>query len=160
MIFVTLGTQDKQFVRLLKAVEDCIRSGDITEEVIVQSGRTDYESDLMKVVKLIPQDQFEKYVSECSLLITHGGVGSIMTGLKAGKKVIAAPRLMKNDEHESDHQIQIVSEFVRRGNVLAYNENDSLAEVLKKVKDFEPNKYESNTSNMIRLIEDFIRENS
>ena len=160
MIFVTLGTQDKQFTRLLKNVEQAVKDGIITEKVIVQSGRTDFSSDCMEVLSLIPQDLFERYVRECSLLITHGGVGSIMTGLKAGKKVIAAPRLVKYDEHESDHQLQIVSEFVRRGNVLELGENDSLAEVLKKAETFVPAPYTSNTSHMINLIEDFIRSNS
>ena len=45
MIFVTLGTQDKSFSRLLDAIEKQIKNGNIKEKVIVQAGHTDYISD-------------------------------------------------------------------------------------------------------------------
>ncbi len=93
LIFVTLGTQDKGFSRLLKAIEKAIDSGYIKEEVIVQAGITNFESDKMKIYNLLPIDEFNNYIEKCNLLITHGGVGSILSGLKNGKKVIAAPRL-------------------------------------------------------------------
>ena len=56
MIFVTLGTNDKSFVRLLKAVEDCVRSGVIQEKVVVQAGYTQYESDCMEIFDYIEGD--------------------------------------------------------------------------------------------------------
>ena len=44
MILVTLGTQDKQFVRLLDIVQEQIDLGNIKDKVIVQAGCTKYES--------------------------------------------------------------------------------------------------------------------
>jgi len=93
VIYVTLGTQDKSFDRLLKQIQNEIDNGTITEEVIVQAGHTKFESKDMKIFDLISLDDFNKYMNECSLLITHGGVWSIVDGLKNGKKVIAVPRL-------------------------------------------------------------------
>ncbi len=49
MILVSLGTQDRSFVRLLKAVEKQIRLGNIKEKVVVQAGETHYESDCMEI---------------------------------------------------------------------------------------------------------------
>ena len=43
MILVTLGTQDKSFVRLLKAIDREIKKGNIKEKVIVQAGYTKYK---------------------------------------------------------------------------------------------------------------------
>ena len=103
MIFVTLGTNDESFERLLKAIDKEIDKGTIKEKVIVQAGCTKYESKNMEILDLVPRDEFEKLISECNLLITHGGVGSILTGINKGKKVIAVPRLAKYNEHGNDH---------------------------------------------------------
>ena len=161
MILVTLGTQDKAFVRLLQAIDNEIKNGNIKEKVVVQAGYsiTKYKSDNMEMFDLIDREEFNKLVKECSLLITHGGVGSILTGLKAGKKVIAIPRLAKYKEHINDHQIQIVNEFSKKGYILAYNEDDKLSDILEKAKKFKPEKYVSNTDNLIKIIKDFIDNN-
>ena len=50
-------------------------------------------------------------INDCNILITHGGVGSIISGLKKDKKVIAVPRLEKYKEHVNDHQLQIIENF-------------------------------------------------
>ena len=92
------------------------------------------------------------------MIITHGGVGSIISGLKNNKKVIVCPRLHKYDEHENDHQLQITENFSKQGYVLSFLENDCLEKILKKIKKFEPKKYKSNTKNMIKLIEKIIDE--
>ena len=89
MIFVTLGTQDKSFERLLKAIDKEIEKGNIKEKVIVQAGLTKYESPNMEILDLISEDEFDRLVDECDLLITHGGAGSILAGIKKNKKIIA-----------------------------------------------------------------------
>ena len=159
MIFVTLGTQDKVFTRLLRDIEKEIDKGIIKDKVIVQAGFTKYKSDKMEIFDLLDKDEFDKYIKECDLLITHGGVGSILTGLKNNKKVIASPRLAKYNEHINDHQKQIIDKFEKAGYLLSYNEGDDLGKIIKKATNFKPNKYVSNTDNMIRIIRDFIRKN-
>lgn len=156
MIFVTLGTQDKSFKRLLKNIDKEIENGTIKDKVIVQAGHTKYNSKNMEIFDLINKEDFDKYIKECDLLITHGGVGSIITGLKHDKIVIASPRLAKYDEHVNDHQLQIIERFTEKGYILSYNEKDDLKEVLKKAKKFKPQKYTSNTRNMIELIVGYI----
>ena len=156
MIFVTLGTQDKDFSRLLKAVEKQIQTGNITKRVVAQIGTTKYESTLMETFDLIPADKFDEFMKECDILITHGGVGSILTGLKNNKKVIAAARLSKYKEHVNDHQLQIIDKFTKAGLILELKDFDKLDKVLKKCEKFRPKKYKSNTENMVKLIENYI----
>ncbi len=156
MILVTLGTQDKDFSRLLKAVEKQIEKGNIKEKVVAQIGTTKYESKLMETFDLIPADKFNELMSECNILITHGGVGSILAGLKNDKKVIAAARLSKYKEHVNDHQLEIIDKFTEAGFILELKDFDRLDKVLKKCDNFKPKKYKSNTENMVKLIEDYI----
>lgn len=157
MILVTLGTQDKKFYRLLDEIERLIKNGIIKEEVIVQAGySSDYKSDYMKIFDLIPMDDFTKLIHECDLLITHGGVGSIVDGLKNEKKIIAAPRLKKYNEHTNDHQIQIVNNFNKCGYILGLFDIYKLDKMIAKAKNFKPKKYVSNTSKMVELIDELI----
>ena len=159
MILVTLGTQDKSFKRLLDAIQKEIDKGNIKDKVIVQAGCTEYESNDMEIFDLIDRDKFADLIKECDLLITHGGVGSILTGLKNNKLIIAAPRLAKYKEHTNDHQLQIIEKFDDAGLILPLYDFDKLDETLRKIKKFKPKKYKSNTNNMIKLIENYIDNN-
>ena len=159
MILVTLGTQDKKFYRLLDAIEEEINKGNIKDKVIVQAGySSDYKTKNMEIFDLIPLKKFDKLVKECDILITHGGVGSIITGLKYNKKVIAMPRLKKYKEHTNDHQVQIVNIFSNNGYILSISEEENLENVLKRIKGFKPKKYKSNNDNFVKLIEENINK--
>lgn len=158
MIFVTLGTQDKEFTRLLEAIDREIEKGNIKERVVVQAGYTKYESKNMEIFDLIPTDEFNKYIKSADLIITHGGAGSILTAIKNNKKVIAAARLYKYKEHTNDHQKQIVKEFADEGYILELRDFNKLGKLIEKSKSFTPKKFVSNTPNMIKLIEDYIED--
>ena len=158
MILVTLGTQDKKFYRLLDIIQNAIDNGKIKDKVVVQAGySSDYKSNDMEIFDLIPIAKFQKLVKECDFLITHGGVGSIITGLKANKKIIAVPRLKKYKEHTNDHQVQIVDNFANDGYILKMNETDSLSDVLRNLDSFVPKKYKSNNNNFVKVIDKEIR---
>jgi len=159
MILVTLGTQDKSFKRLLDAIQKEIDNGNIKDKVVVQAGCTKYESKDMEIFDLIDRDKFADLIKECDLLITHGGVGSILTGLKNNKKVIAAPRLKEYGEHTNNHQLEIIEKFSYSGLILPLYEFNELEKILKNIDKFKPKKYKSNTNNMIKLIEDYIDNN-
>lgn len=154
MILITLGTQDKKFYRLLDEVQKLIDKKVIKDKVIVQAGCSkNYKTKDMEMFDLIPMDEFNDLIKKCDLLITHGGVGSIIDGLKAGKVVIAAPRLKKYKEHTNDHQLQIIDNFSKEGYILGLTNFDDLEKMIKRSKSFKPKKYVSNTDKMIKLIE-------
>lgn len=159
MIFVTLGTQDKSFKRLLLAIQKQIDEGNINEEVIVQAGYTKFESDKMKIFDLLSMDEFNNYMEKCDLLITHGGVGSILKGLKNNKKIIAAARLEKYKEHTNDHQIQIIENFTNNGYILKLDNFEKLDIALKEAESFVPKKYISNRDNFIMKLKNYIDNN-
>ncbi len=159
LILVTLGTQDKQFNRLLEAVQKAINEGYIKDKVVVQAGYTHFESKDMEIFDLIDREKFSSLIAECDILITHGGVGSILTGLKNGKKVIACPRLAKYQEHVNDHQKQIIERFYQAHLLIKLDENDDLGKVIEQTKDFVPEKFVSNNANFVKMVEEFIDNN-
>lgn len=149
MTLVTLGTQHQEFTRLL----DYIENSNLKGEIIVQAGYTKYESKRMKIFDFISYDEMEKYIDKCDLVITHAGTGSIVMPLKKGKKVIACARLSKFGEHVDDHQVELVDVFYSEGYILKVDEDTSLDEVLKNIKDFKPKKFVSNTKRFIENLE-------
>ena len=156
MILVTLGTQDKTFVRLLDEIDKLINKGIIKDKVIVQAGFTKYSSDNMEIFDLIPQDDFNSLMDKADLIITHGGVGNIISALEKNKKVIAVPRLAKYGEHINDHQTQIIAKFNSLGYIIGLQDVAELAAALTKVKKFKPNKFIHNNNKMLNLVSELI----
>lgn len=152
MILVLLGTQDKPFTRLLEAVEKL----NVKTKIIVQAGTTKYESKKMEIFDLISSEELNKLMIESDLIITHGGVGSIIEGLNLNKKIIAAARLKEYSEHVNNHQLEIIKEFKDKGYILELTDFNKLEDLIESSKKFTPNKYKSNNKNFVKLIEDFI----
>ena len=157
MILVLLGTQNNSFHRLLEKIDEFINKKVIAEKVVVQAGHTKYKSNNMEIFDLIPQEQLNEYQEQASLIITHGGVGSIIGSIKKEKKVIAVPRLKKYGEHVNDHQKQIIEKFNEEQYIIGINGVEELEQALIKAKDFLPAKYvtDGNTK-MLEIIEKFI----
>ena len=86
---------------------------------------------------MLPQEQFNNLIKEADLVITHGGVGSIMSAVKLGKKVIAVPRLKKYDEHVNDHQLEIVDTFKKQGIIIGVNGVEELEQAIIDAKNID-----------------------
>ena len=123
MILVLLGTQNNSFHRLLEEVEKNIEDGTIKEEVIVQAGYTKYITHKMRIIDLMSQKQLNEFQDEADLIITHGGVGSIISSIEKGKKVIAVPRLHEYGEHVNNHQLDFARKVAQRQKSIIVIEN-------------------------------------
>ena len=156
MILVTLGTQDKTFVRLLEKIDQLINNGLIKDKVIVQAGFTKYNSENMEIFDLIPQDEFNDLMDKADIIITHGGVGNIISALEKNKKVIAVPRLAKYGEHINDHQTQIIAKFNALGYIIGLQDVDELDDAVKQIKKFKPQKFVHDNSKMLNLVSKLI----
>lgn len=151
MIFVTLGSQRFQFNRLLIAIDEMIEKKIITQDIIAQTGASDYRPKYYKFKDFMTQNEFQQNMKNCDFVITHAGTGAIISALKLKKKVIAVPRLKRFGEHVDDHQIQLVDEF----------KNLNLIEPVYDIKDLEKaldvinnKKYENYVSNTDKIIDD------
>ena len=150
MIFVTLGTQDKHFPRLLDSIEKL----NIDEKIIAQTGTTDYKSNKMEIHKYLTQDEMLKYMKDARVVITHAGVGTLIQGLKMNKKMIVAARKKEFKEHVNNHQEQILKMFSKNGYILALENFDDLEELINKK--FTPKEYESNRKNFRKSLKEEI----
>lgn len=159
MILVLLGTQNNSFHRLLGEVQKNIDNGNIKDEVVVQKGYTKFESEDMTIYNQVPLDEMKQLIEKADLVITHGGVGSIVTSIEKNKKVIAVPRLKKYKEHVNDHQLDIIRMFNQLEYIIGLNGVEELGEALRKAKEFEPKQYVRNTGYILEIVENFIDNN-
>ena len=129
MIFVTVGTHEQPFDRLIQKVDELKRDGVIQEDVIIQTGFSTYEPKYCQWSKLIPYSQMVKNVADARIVVTHGGPASFIMPLQFGKIPIVVPRQSRFGEHVNDHQVEFARNVAQRmGNIIPVEDIDRLAD--------------------------------
>ena len=82
MIFVTVGTHEQPFNRLVEYMDWWAVEHD--EEVVMQTGFSTYEPKKATWQKLFPYQEMIKKVDEARIVITHGGPSSFIMPLQIG----------------------------------------------------------------------------
>lgn len=156
MIFVTVGTHEQPFNRLIQAVDDLKRDGIITEEVIMQTGFSTYEPKYCKWDKLIPYKQMVKNVEEAHIVITHGGPASFIMPLQIGKTPIVVPRQHKFEEHINDHQVEFAKNVAERmGTIIPVEDITQLGKIITNYDQIVAGMGKGMSSNNTKFCEDF-----
>ena len=115
MLFVTVGSQKFPFDRLMEATDRFVESDGFSDKAFAQTGACDYVPKTFPSEPFLSRERFGEIMSQCDVVITHGGTGAIVGAVKRGKKVIAVPRLACFGEHVDDHQVEIVRQFSEMG---------------------------------------------
>lgn len=131
MIFVTVGTHEQPFNRLVKKMDELKKEGVITEEVIIQTGFSTYEPQYCQWSKLIPYQQMIKNVEDARIVITHGGPASFIMPLQIGKTPIVVPRQQQFNEHVNDHQVEFARNVAERmGTIIPVEDIEKLKDII------------------------------
>ena len=108
MIFVTVGTHEQQFNRLIKEIDRLKEEGIIQEDVLMQTGFSTYEPKYCEWKKMLSYNEMNEMYEKADIIITHGGPASFMKALEMKKVPIVVPRQAQFDEHVNDHQVDFV----------------------------------------------------
>ena len=134
MIFVTVGTHEQQFNRLIEYMDNW--ADDHDEEVIIQTGFSTYEPKHCQWRKLYPYKTMIDMVDKARIVITHGGPSSYIMPLQIGKIPIVVPRNHEFDEHVNNHQIDFCRKVEERhGNIIVIEDVYKLGETLEKYEE-------------------------
>ncbi len=128
MIFVTVGTQG-QFDRLVRTVDEwaSVRG---RPDIFAQIGPSDYRYEHIHVTRFIDPSEFRRRVESASLVIAHAGMGSIITALELGKRILVMPRRASLGEHRNDHQVATAKRFAEQGRIeVAFNEQELVSKL-------------------------------
>lgn len=163
MIFVTVGSRNYPFDRLFKKLDELFENGILKDKMFAQIGTSTYKPKHYEYKDFISPEEFNSYIQEADIVVSHGASGSIMKALNADKKVIAVTRLEKYGEHINDHQIQNNEAFAQNHYVLMADlELDNLGECFEKIesKDNGLVKWENkNPMAIINMVDEFIKKN-
>lgn len=113
MIFVTVGTHEQQFNRLVKYIDELKKREIINEEVVIQTGFSTYEPQNCKWKKLYSYNEMLEFVNNARIVITHGGPSSFIMPLQVGKVPIVVPRQKVYEEHVNNHQVEFVKHVAK-----------------------------------------------
>lgn len=144
MIFITLGTQSCDFSRCMKMAEEWAIKYNIKEPIIAQTGYTSYKPAGFKCFDFVGENDYQQYIEEAGVVISHAGTGALFSSIKKGKKIIAVARLQKHGEMVDNHQTEIVRKLTEEGLIL--DGTNSIIAAWDKIDTFNPKilKFENN----------------
>ena len=180
MIFVSLGTQDKPFNRIidyiLKLKEEIKELEDI--EIVFQIGQTklseekkskieklnekikNKEDKNITVFNMLKPEEMKKYIINSSIVITHAGVGTIMECIENNKDIIVLPRKEENGEHVNNHQEEIAFEMEKNGLLYKVDTYEKMKEIvielIKNSNNNKEKKYISNNEKFNDMLIDYL----
>lgn len=162
MIFVTVGTHEQAFNRLVEHMDKLKEKGIIKEDVVIQTGFSTYEPKFCEWSKLYPYKEMIRKVDEARIVITHGGPSSFIMPLQVGKVPIVVPRKKKYDEHVNDHQADFANAVAeRQGNLIVVEDVEELEKVILNYDDMirsMPVEMKSNNAKFCSKFEKIVNE--
>lgn len=134
------------------------------ETFYYQTGHTDFlhEYKNLTTIGFTSHEQFKTLVEESELIITHGGINSVVDALLMNKLVIIFPRRVEYNEHNDNHQLQITDVFAKKEYAYALSDYQKITEVVKKMLNHEISFKHLETSNtkMVHIIKSYIGEDT
>jgi len=111
MIFVTVGNDHHDFSRLVSKIEQLVNARKDLNFVI-QHGHTNIDTSLdAKCASFFSREQFQSYLKEAGLVISHAGAGTLLQLAQNRTVPLVVPRLHKYEEHLNDHQVDLATAF-------------------------------------------------
>lgn len=141
VIFVTLGTHEQPFTRALDIVAEL--SAD--ESIVVQHGVTQPRTEIPSTewVDYLEWSDLRESMQSAEVVISHAGVGSAVTAIRAGRKPVLLPRLARYHEHVDDHQLQLAQAFSQRGLALSWDGASDVRSLVEAARSSAPRQIEA-----------------
>lgn len=154
MIFVTIGTQ-LPFDRLIKIIDGL--APQLNEEVIAQVYQCGFTPKHIETVDFLAPDEFNALFDKARLIVSHAGMGTILSALQKDKPIIVFPRIAALGEHRNEHQLATARKFRTLGNVYVAMYDKELRVLLLR-KDLHPLHHISDyaSASLIQSIESFV----
>ncbi len=160
LVFLTVGNATQGFERLLRAADDAAGNGIFGDEpVFMQTGNNpDFRAVHCQQESFVEMHRFELLLRDASLVISHGGSGTLIKLLQNGKVPIVMPRRRQYSEHVDDHQVELVKALAAEGRVIPVYEPEDLEVAVKSGKSQKRQQVAAPPSQMISLVSKAIEE--
>ncbi len=136
MIFIVVGTQEP-FDRLIRSMD---KWSALTgyNDILAQVAASEYKPRNFKWFDFMPIDEFNERFIEADFIVSHAGMGTIISALQYSKPIIVMPRLAKFKEHRNNHQLATAKSFAQAGYVKSVYDEDELFTALNNRQAIQP----------------------
>lgn len=135
MIFVTVGTQ-LPFDRLVRAVDEWAgRVG--RRDVVAQIGDSEFKPVHIRYQQHVTPREFSQHVADAECIVSHAGMGTILSALGTGTPLLVMPRRAALGEHRNDHQLATARRIREMGRIMVAMEDAELPGLLDGLRTFE-----------------------
>ncbi|MGD7653184.1 MAG: glycosyltransferase [Verrucomicrobiales bacterium] len=131
MIFITVGT-DLPFDRMVRVIDRWAGENERTD-VFAQIGEGGWKPEHIEFAEFLqPPDFMQRFVA-ADIIISHAGMGTILSALRYGKPILVMPKRAHLGEHRNEHQLATAEKMRELGNVNVAFDEDELVACLDKV---------------------------
>lgn len=130
MIFVTVGTGESPFDRLIEKIDNLCQVGAFNEEVFIQTSYTEYIPQYCRYNQFLGYQEMDDMIKAARIVVTHGGTGTVMQVLSHGKIPIVVPRQKFYKEVVDDHQVLFTKRLAEEGKVIAVLDVNNLGNII------------------------------
>lgn len=136
MIFLTVGSQEP-FDRMVRSVDRWAEERG-RADVFAQVGKGGYLPRALRWVASLEPAEFRRAVAEATVVVSHAGIGTILTALELRKPVLVMPRRAALRETRSDHQVATARRLGELGRVVVAQDEEELFRLLDRVESLPP----------------------
>jgi UDP-N-acetylglucosamine transferase subunit ALG13 len=104
------------FDRLIEAMDTL--APELGQPMIAQIGKGSFVPRHMEARVQIAPDEFERLVEQAQLIVSHAGIGTVLTAARFSKPVVLLARRAHLYEHRNDHQQATVDGLRGRPGIL------------------------------------------
>lgn len=135
LIFLTVGTHEP-FDRLVRCVDEWCETRAIGASVFGQiTDRAEYRPKHFETVPSLTPTEYGERFAAADYIISHAGMGSIITALSKQKPIVILPRRGHLRETRNDHQFATIQRFRSWPGIYAATDETELFQVLNRVTD-------------------------
>lgn len=159
MIFITVGNLDP-FDRLIRAVDAWIAEQSQPVEVLAQIGTGQYRPANCKSVDFLSPHEYREAFSQAKLIVSHAGMGTIITALEYNKPIIIMPKRASLGEQRNEHQLATARRFRRSEHLQVAEDVEQLRAALDafRMHPIEPSTLEKRVWQADVTLVDFVRD--
>jgi UDP-N-acetylglucosamine transferase subunit ALG13 len=156
MIFVTVGT-DLPFDRLVRVVDQWAGATGRTD-VFAQIGEGGWQPRHIPFARFLQPPEFKERFQSARVIVSHAGMGTILTALHQGKPILVMPKRASLREHRNEHQLATARHMMEKAGVNVAFDETELRHKLDHLDSLSPGSMIGSQANdsLIRGLRDFL----
>ncbi len=119
------------FDRLIEAV-DAWAGENPRESVFAQLGPGKYKPRFCQFAAFVPPDKANDLFRQADLIVSHAGMGSILTALRYLKPIVVMPRRASLWEHRNEHQLATAKWLGKKAGIFVANDATAISRLLSE----------------------------